>query len=250
MKNSMLLLCLLAIFFSCNEIQFNKEFYSNGNIKKKTEIDKKGIPNGAYEEYYETGEVKTKGSCVNGFIEDTLSLYYKNGNLKEKGIASNNLKTGWWSFYSLKSNLEKRVEYKKLNDSTLFENQIVKYYNDGKINYNKSWFFQLNLPDTLKLGRNLGSIKYYSHVDADEKFMYIVIENEYENSIIKKDTFTDKIEFSQFGVYANKLGEMKIKGEIIEQNLLTKKINKDSSELTINTHTKYFEKNVFVINND
>lgn len=246
MKNKLILITMVLLLISCTNENFKEEFYPNGGLKIRLQINDKGIPNGLFEEYYSSGELKTKGTNLNGKTIDTVYSYYKDGSIKEKGNINGRYKYGWWLYYNDKGNLNKKVEYRKLNDSTIFENQTIHYKEAGEINFDKSWFFEIKLPDTLKLGKNIGELYYYSYSKPDEKYMYVVIENEYENKITKKDTFADDANYTKFGVFAARSGFLNIKGEIYEEELYLKEIEKDSSELIINTHIKYFEKKVYV----
>ena len=65
-----------------------------------------------------------------------------------------------------------------------------------------SW---IELSDTLYLGKNVGDIKDYKieHDDIDY-LLTVIIDNEYHDGIVVKDTFSDGTLSPWFGVYANK----------------------------------------------
>ncbi len=237
---------LLLIFTSCGgDEKYVIEYFPNGNIKFKTQVDSKGVPNGTYEEYYETSELYLKGKLVNAWLSDTLFKYFKNGKLEEIGKLEKGLKKGWWSYYDSTGKLIKQNEYLIIRDS-IYQNQSILYRDDLSIDYDRSSFFEIELNDTINLGRNTGKIKYYSNFDYYRNFLNVVIENKYSESEKVKDTFPFDPDFPFFGVFGSKTGHKTIKGEILETVFLKSKIDVDSFEVRVQTHKKYFEKEVYV----
>jgi hypothetical protein len=246
MKNILFVVIVLTGFSSCKKDNFKIEYYPDGNLRSKIEINDKKNPNGIFEEFYNTGILKTKTHYKNGIISDTLYNYYENGKIKEKGLVEGKQMLGWWSYYDKSGKLTKKAEY-LIRDGESFLNQEISFDNQDNINYSLSSFFKLDVKDTLSLGKNIGKLKYYTNSkDYELRYVYIIIENEYADRQIKNDTFTDDIDKLWFGINANKKGELKIKGIIQEELLFKKKINKDSTELIIKKNNKYFEKKVFV----
>lgn len=60
MKKSLLLLLISFSIYSCQKDSFKVEYYPNGNLKLKVEINEKNVLNGKYEEYFENGNIKKK----------------------------------------------------------------------------------------------------------------------------------------------------------------------------------------------
>lgn len=146
---------------SCEDNKTIKEYHSNGNIKLEVPLDNKGIQNGLYKAFYEGGELKQKMNYLNGKITDTVFYYYKNGKLKEKGkIIKNKYKEGWWIYNDSLGNLIKKEEYWIRNDSVLL-NQFI-YFNNTSIDKLKSEYFNLKIPDTIYLGRNVAQLNFKS----------------------------------------------------------------------------------------
>ncbi|CAA0226078.1 toxin-antitoxin system YwqK family antitoxin [Tenacibaculum maritimum] len=235
----------LFFFFSCNQEKIKKEFFPSGELKIKVQTDNNGKPNGVYQEYYKSGELRMKTNYSKKRSIDTTFIYYKNGKIKEKGILQDNLKTGWWKYYNSSGLLINKNEYKIINNG-VYKNQSIHYSKKGSIIDSISSFYTLKIPDTLKLGKNVAHINYNSNFNADEKHLYIIIDNNYSDSEIKRDTFIEKPNKSRFGIFTHKKGVKMVKGTIIEQLLYKKKINSDSLELKIEEHKKYFEKEVYV----
>ena len=105
----------------------------------------------------------------------------------------------------------------------------------------------MEIPDTLLLGKNVGKLYYSSNfINASDKILDVIIENEYLNSEIKLDTFGERPNETRFGVFANKIGYKTIKGSTLETLFYKNRITVDSFNLTIKTHKKYFEKKLYV----
>lgn len=246
--HSLILLTLINFFISCNNEKYTFEYYDSGRIKSKTQINDEGIPNGIHEEYYETLELKLKTTYNNGQLDDSLYCYYKNGDLKEKGLMKGGYMVSWWKVYDTLGKYKGLEEHVILEDGTSYVNQF-KYFKDDQIDYEKSHFFEVIIPDTLNLGKNIGELKHHSKYTAQKKYLKVIIENQYSENTFKNDTFAEKPDYSRFGIYAPKVGTMKIKGEINEVLVDTKMINIDSATLNIQTRKQYFAREVFVSDN-
>ncbi|NQY30215.1 MAG: hypothetical protein HRT69_12185 [Flavobacteriaceae bacterium] len=176
---------------------------------------------------------------------DTIVVHYQNGNIKEKGMMKEDFKIGWWSYYDSRGVLKKKDEH-RIFDSKSIIHQTKSYNTSGDIDYDNSWFFNVKLPDTIKLGRNKGEVHYYSNKKGYRKYFYVIVNNEYSENEIKQDTFIKEPDYTWFGVFAHKIGRKKVKIRLVEE--LVKLTNKDtdSSKLNIIYHSKYFEKEVYV----
>lgn len=240
------ILIFILILFSCNQENYKKEFYSDKTLKFKVQVDDNDNFNGVYEEYYKSGELKMRTKYLNGIVIDTVFGFHKNGKLKEKGILKNNLKINWWNYYDSLGSLKIRNEYKIVNDS-IYKNQTIHYDKDSNIIDSLSSFYNIKLRDTLVLGKNVGELYYSSNFNTNDRYLYIIVENHYSDLIKKRDTFIEEPDSTRFGVFAHKKGLKHIKATIIEQLIFEKEINEDSSELKIEEHKKYYEKDVYVI---
>ncbi|MDO6519066.1 toxin-antitoxin system YwqK family antitoxin [Zobellia uliginosa] len=243
-----ILFCLVffGIFGCLDKNLIEYEYYKTGEIKSKVKINSDSIPFGLYEEYYKSGEPKIRATYTNGRILDTVIHFYKNGSIKEKGLLKEGKKYKWWKSYDSLGNFKKVTEYVIIDEGrSSYENQI-KTMENGVVNLKKSSFFELNVPDTLFLGKNLGKIDYYSNLKADKKYILVIVENQYSDTEVRRDTFSEDSNSLRFGIYAHKTGSKRIVGEIIEKLVDTTKTNKDSLELVVNEYRKYFEKDVFV----
>lgn len=244
--NKILILIISFLFLSCKNDKEKRGFLPKGESYSKNHVLKEVKKDGIYKEYYDTGTLRLRTKYLKGIISDSIFQYYRNGKLKEKGLVHKGLKTGWWNYYSVKGDLKSKNEYVIINDS-LYKNQTISYYNNGKINYDLSSFFKIELADTLSLGKNAAKLYYHSNFNnVAEKFLYVIIENVYSKNKIVKDTFMNEDNYTRFGVFAEKEGLKKIKGIVLEKLLYIKKISNDSSELIFKSHKKYFERNVYV----
>lgn len=245
MNKNIFLILLILIFISCNNEKYFTEYYPSGNLKLKVQIDKDSIQNGTYEEFYESGELKSKTNYVNGKISDSLYNFYENGTIKDKGIVKNNFQSGWWYYYRPNGSLKEKTEWIIVKDN-LHKNQSMYFDQNGKIKYENSSFFVLKIPDTIKLGKNLAKFEYYSNFNVYKKLMYVVIENKYSENETKMDTFGIEGRDYRFGVFGYKKGKQNIKGQIVEELYEIKNIGNDSAIGTVSNHKKYFEKEVYV----
>ena len=182
----------------------------------------------------------------NSKLLNTAFIYYNNGIIKEKGCVENRNRVGWWSSYNISGKLISKSEFVRRNGSSLL-NQKIDYKENGDIDYKKSSFFEIELKDTIKIGKTAFKLKYYSNIkNYKTRFIYIIIDNQYSGGLFKKDTFTDDISKLWFGVNAYKKGNLEINGIIEEETSFIKK-QKDSSQLIIKKDYKYFKKNIYVL---
>ncbi|GAA4282281.1 hypothetical protein GCM10022260_27040 [Gaetbulibacter aestuarii] len=204
-------------------------------------------------EHYPNGNLKSLSYIKNGIIADTLFYYYENGKIKEKGLVKDNMVYGWWSYNDENGKLTKKIEWFHLRDST-YKNQEIHFDSNGKIKIPASTFFELQIPDTIQIGKNMARINnYVSNVnDLDTRYLSVIIENYYPDSGKKTDTFptlTDNSNDIFFGIYGDKIGKKIIEGKIEEKTLKTDTINSDSLSLTISDRYRYFKKEVYVSDN-
>lgn len=266
-----LIILLMFFLLSCqnNVLEERKKYHKNGHLKSVEYFNEKGEQEGENKYYSENGllnysRIYNNGNLIrtqyyydNGKLhysyenknKDTISSirYFKNGNIKSKGNLINNKKVGWWKTFYPNGSLNGEYEFLVISDDE-YVNQIKIYDNDGKIKEAESSFFEIKLPDTIEVGRNVGSLKYYSVCDNNsERHLYVIIDNKYEGGEIRKDTFfIESNEKNRFGIYAYKSGYLKVKGMILDREFEKREIDKDSFGLWFNDHHKYFELQVYV----
>ncbi|HEX8269336.1 MAG TPA: hypothetical protein VF581_05550 [Flavobacterium sp.] len=240
---------ILLTMISCNNDHYLKEYYPNGQLKVRIQLNDAEIADGLYEEFYETGEIKMSSTYSNGQLRDTVIEFFKNGKIKSKGLLKADLKFGWWSSYDTRGHIRNKSEYLIVNDSN-YKNQSINFTEGGDTVYSTSSYFKLKVPDTLFLGKNVGRIKYNSNFKkADLQFIHIIIDNQITEGIIQRDTFNEEPGETRFGIYAHKVGEKVVEGVILETVLEKRLLKGDSAELKTKHHKKLFKKKVFVINN-
>lgn len=242
-----IIICLIVLFLcSCSKKNIHEEYYSDGSLKIRVQTNKEGIFDGESEQFYKNGALKGRLQYKNGIIVDTVFMYYENGKIAKKGLLKDLEPIGWWSYYDLDGNLIKRREVIRI-DGKPFLNQKIEYYSNGKINYNKSSFFNLSLKDTLTLGINEGELYYPPDtIGFESRFTRIIIENPRPNGLIVKDTFGGAEDTNWFGIYTDKSGNKIISGKIEHEIIFINKIGNDSAKMSVHTTEKYFEKEVYV----
>ncbi len=168
----------------------------------------------------------------------------------KKGVVKNNMEKGWWSYYQKNGKINKKIEWFHLRDST-YKNQEIHFDLNGKIKKTASSFFELQIPDTIQLGKNIARINNYvsNTNNIDKRYLSVIIQNNYPNMGKRIDTFptlTDDSNSPFFGIYAGTTGKRTISGKIEEKTLKSDTINADSISLTISDRYKYFKKEVYI----
>jgi len=246
---------LTLVFINCKSEKKDVFQEYNGKMVKVEFIDSKAdsLFTGFGGETYENGKLKSLSYLKNGVPVDTLFYYYENGKIKEKGLVKNNMVSGWWCYNNKNGKLTKKIEWFHLRDST-YKNQEIHFDSNGEIKIPASTFFELQIPDTIQIGKNMARINNYvsNANDIDTRYLSVIIENNYPDSGKKTDTFptlTDDSNDIYFGVYGDKIGMKIIEGKIEEKTLKTDTINSDSFSLTIADRYRYFKKEVYVSDN-
>ncbi|WP_452228099.1 hypothetical protein [Lacinutrix sp. MEBiC02404] len=238
---------LTLLFLNCKSEKKDIFQEYNGEMVKVEFIDFKAdsIFTGFGGETYENGKLKSLSYFKNGIPADTLFNYFENGKINEKGLVENGFQKGWWFLYREDGSLKEKSEWLTIRDS-LYKNQSIYFDLNGEVKYKNSSFFNLKIPDTIKVGKNIASFDYNSNFEVYKKLIYVVIENQYSENEIKLDTFGIKNNDYRFGIFGYKLGKQNIKGQIIEELYEIKNIGNDSAIGTVSDHKKYFEKEVYV----
>lgn len=253
--NKLSYILLTLVFLTCKSEKKDVYREYNGQMVKVKFDDSKtdSTFTGYGGENYPNGILKSMSYFINGEPVDTLFYYYENGNVKEKGLVRNNMEYSWWTYNDENGKLNKKIEWFHLRDS-IYKNQEIHFDSNGKIKMAPSAFFELLIPDTIQIGKNIARINNYisNRNDIDTRYLSVIIENKYPDVGKKKDTFptlTDDSNSPFFGIYAEKVGKTIVEGKVQEKNLKTERINKDSTELTISTKYRYFRKEIYVSDN-
>lgn len=239
-----LIVILGLILVSCKD-NYLVEKYPDGSLKSQTEINSEGLADGKYKEYFKSGELKVLTLYKDGVVNDTVYHYFKNGIVKEKGLFKDGKKYGWWKLYKESGLLYKMEDY-YLSNNRLYINQWIALDAKGDTLFNHSKFYNLFIDDTLKLGKNIGRIKYNSDSRTDNKFYEIAIDNQISETLIEKDTFYEEKGLTRFGIYAHKPGKKIIKGTIIETIFDKYKITDNSIRVDEKKRITLFEKVLYV----
>lgn len=246
-KLTYILLALLSLNCKTDKKDVYQEY--NGEIIKVKFNDSKtdSTFTGYGGEFYANGNLKFLSYFINGKSADTLVYYYKNGKIKEKGLEENGFQKGWWLYYRKDGSLKEKSEWLILRDSS-YKNQSYYFDEYGKLKNEPSTYFELDIPDTLRIGKNLARVKNYvtNNYGNEGNLITVIIENQFSESEIKKETFSDGTLKPFFGIYAYKSGKLKINGKIKEQILNKEKEDDSMYNFKIANHFKYFEKEIYV----
>ena len=248
---------ILTILFIASCSNKEKSYYENGNIKSTFKLNSNGKKDGAEKIFYPTGELMSLTYFKNGKWINSIIKYNKDGtyqaiikrnndsvfceNYKEKiliskgAIDNKHRPIGWWNSYD-----NKKIYLK--DENIIVENKSVinrqKIFENGKLNINKSRFYNLIKPDNINKNeqyffqipfefneinpsKNLLNKEYYY------LFISPQINDDFSNiADIKFDTIVPKRnkEF-EFSYGFRNSGNKKIKG-IIEKHTLIKENDK------------------------
>jgi antitoxin component YwqK of YwqJK toxin-antitoxin module len=126
------------------------ELYRNGYLLSRGIIDKKGVYQGMWENYYLNGELKSKGSYENGKKVGKWEYYYQNGKLEQIGFYDKNGKyTGEWKWFYDNGQMLRKEEFRRgLEDGLLEEfDRSGKLITKGEFfdgEKEGEWFYELN----------------------------------------------------------------------------------------------------------
>jgi|SRR5690554_6417296 len=181
---------------SDNEADFNIEnqYYSTGEIKKKTTFNMKGKKDGVEKSYTKDGEVEASAIYKNGYLiaegiiddkgwyQGEWKHYYLNGNIKSEGGYTDGKRTGKWAYYF--SNGKKE--------------QIGFYDKNGKYTGEWNWYFEngnLLRSENYRNGLRDGVLEEY---EADGK---LITKGEYYNNLKEGAWFYELNDHSEKGNY-------------------------------------------------
>jgi uncharacterized protein len=92
--------------------------FRNGIIAGDGIVDEKGLKQGAWKEFYESGEKESEGGYLNGKKSGKWQFYFRNGKTEQSGAYNSNGKPdGKWKWYYESGNLRKEDNFSegKLN---------------------------------------------------------------------------------------------------------------------------------------
>ena len=83
----------------------------NPNIKFVGEFNDNNKKTGYWEQYYENGDIWSKGNYLNGLKNGYWEKYWFNGLLKSKGNYLNDQRTGYWELYYQYGNISSKGNF-------------------------------------------------------------------------------------------------------------------------------------------
>lgn len=146
---SYLLIFLFAslLFFSCSD-KFNgkdgvKTVYFPGSLIIEQTIEyKDSVRNGAFKEFYRTGQLKLSQFFVNDSLTDSSLSYYENGNLKAFQYMKNGKREGNWKKFNEQGKVVEETQYQ----DNLLDGFAMKYtYRSLKLL--QKWHYKHGLKD-------------------------------------------------------------------------------------------------------
>jgi len=87
------------------------EYYPNGAVKMKGNLDADGNRNGLWVSYYDNGTKWSESYYANGKRAGHSLTFFPNGQVRYIGEYQNDEKTGTWKFYDEEGNLQKEENF-------------------------------------------------------------------------------------------------------------------------------------------
>jgi len=145
------------------------QYYENGQLMSKgTYKDGKAI--GDWKEYYENGNLKNETTHDYSGREVLSVSYFENGQISHKGYTINHYRTGFWEVYYDNGQLLRRWQV----DETKKDGDEIVYFKDGSIASQRSY----------ENGTRVGTwLSYYENGNLEWRTTYK------ENEIIKDEYF-------------------------------------------------------------
>ena len=121
-----------------------ENYYESGKLKSRAHL-KDGKGNGLFSEYYENGQLKKRVNTKDGKIIGPVEYFHENGQLKSKVNTKDGKSDGLYEEYFETGQLKLQENYKNgLGDGPIFE-----YYKSGQIRW--KGFYKKNKKDGLFL---------------------------------------------------------------------------------------------------
>ena len=105
-----------------------ENYYQTGSLKSKGNFkDNQG--NGEWQYFYENSQLKMQGNLLNNKKNGHWKYYYENGNLSKEGEIRNNIRTGKWNYYYENGTLKSEGEYANNSKTGTW----ISYYADNTL---------------------------------------------------------------------------------------------------------------------
>lgn len=243
---------IITFLFSCQKKK--RKYYENGQLHREYYVNKDGIINGQYFEYYKTGKIKLEEKYSNGILIDSSIFYLESGNiiqmkipmgadvflcktynkntqdLEFEGYICNDRKFGKWSYFDHKGSVRKIFKYIDYCGVD-YMNESWFYDNGGNLIIEKSNFIEIKNLKKAYMTNESVNIKfiYYPYLHKNsESFLCISpnIDSNFcnVNQISLDSVFSNNNQFD-FNVRFNKKGIKNLRG-FVHELYYDKHINK------------------------
>jgi hypothetical protein len=177
MKKSFVLLFSLLMIIACTKQKIIKEYYPDGKIlKMQVYANKNDTLNYEVLHFFNTGELLSRWTCVNGHREGGFRVFTPKGIIVEQGTYKEGKKDGVY------------LEY----DTTGILTGDSYFINNKKVIYADSWYAK----DRTIFGQNYYSLKHdtayaFGQIAKETKGDKLIKEMSWYSSITSKDTLTE-----------------------------------------------------------
>jgi len=161
-----LIIITLILFTSCSNIQVINDYYESGELKTKTEVVD-NLKNGKQLGYYKSGEVEFIKHWRNNEIDSTCKYFYRSGVIKSIYKYSQGSINGYYTSYYESGNVHEE-----------------RLYNSGQIIECFTYFDSSNL---------LKEIKKYHIIDGENQINELIVFNKNQDTLIGESNFLKTI---------------------------------------------------------
>ena len=271
-----ILYIIMCLLWGCNNYTLKKDYYETGELKFTYNVDENNRIMGKKIYYYKNGMPREIALYKSGVIIDTIRYFDEEGKfiggsyptkdsiysytvignslIKESAFSRKSKKaskSGWLKYYD-DDTLKEKYIYKSIYGKGDHINQFYSYDKDGIINKSKSFFFNIILEDTLKLGEKYeGKILFNSNTERTIGF-FTMISDQYTANYsnideLRVDTVYND-ESPRFFYSSDEVGTKKLRGKFTEQFLFLQD-DKDTSKVNVKILFRdfYFEKSIHII---
>lgn len=166
-------ICLVISLLITSCVNHEKELFNSGKLKYIVPLDKKGMRNGTFKEYYENGNLKTISQYKSGKLVDStlyydlnrqlrrIKYYFKKDSIFTKEFKGDSILTGYmyddfkignWNYY-VKNKKVKTEEYILINlpKKKSHLNQVYVFNNSDKYDPVESRYYHIDFPDDMTI---------------------------------------------------------------------------------------------------
>lgn len=125
-RKSLFFLAIILLLSSCQKRI--KNYHDNGQLKEVYSIDSKGVKNGKFQAFYQSGLLLESSNYKNDLLEGKRYFYYENGQVEEEQFyVKGKLDGVQYGFHE-----NGKLKFKSINKDSKLTGEYFSYYDNGK----------------------------------------------------------------------------------------------------------------------